>query len=180
MNLLTKADVYAEDKLFATVDATVRKVVLGGIPFLLSDTVGFIRKLPTHLIESFKSTLNEVIEADVLLHVVDVSHSAMQDHIAVVNETLQSIKAGEKPTILVLNKVDALQRETEEEKQDYLKSLQDYYLHNGANDVVFISALEKQGIDTLRKCLMKHVKTRYMQIYPNYVQPEIFRYEEES
>lgn len=180
MNLLTKADVYAEDKLFATVDATVRKVVLAGIPFLLSDTVGFIRKLPTHLIESFKSTLNEVIEADVLLHVVDVSHPAMQDQIAVVDETLQSIKAGDKPTILVFNKVDSLERETEEEKQDYLRSLEEYYLNNGAAEVVFISALKNKGIDDLRKRLMKHVKNRYMQIYPNYVQPEVFRFEEES
>jgi GTP-binding protein HflX len=180
MNLLTKADVYAEDKLFATVDATVRKVVLASIPFLLSDTVGFIRKLPTHLIESFKSTLNEVIEADVLLHVVDVSHPAMQDQIAVVDETLQSIKAGEKPTLLVFNKVDSLERETDEEKQDYLHSLEEYYLNNGAAEVVFISALKNQGMDELRKRLMKHVKNRYIQIYPNYVQPEVFRFDEES
>jgi GTP-binding protein HflX len=180
MNLLTKADVYAEDKLFATVDATVRKVVLAGIPFLLSDTVGFIRKLPTHLIESFKSTLNEVIEADVLLHVVDVSHPAMQDQIAVVNETLQSIKAGEKATILVFNKVDSLERETEEEKQDYLRSLEEYYRNDGAADVVFISALKNQGIDQLRRRMMKHVKNRYMQIYPNYVHPEVFRLEDDA
>jgi GTP-binding protein HflX len=174
MNLLTKADVYAEDKLFATVDATVRKVVLSGLPFLLSDTVGFIRKLPTHLIESFKSTLNEVIEADVLLHVVDVSHPAMQDQISVVNETLQSIKATDKPTLLVFNKVDVLERETEEEKESFLESLKDYYLNEGVQEVLFISAIKNQGLDQLRRKLMKHVKNRYMQIYPNYVQPEVY------
>lgn len=177
MNLLTKADVYAEDKLFATVDATVRKVVFDGIPFLLSDTVGFIRKLPTHLIESFKSTLNEVIEADVLMHVVDVSHPAMHDQINVVNETLSSIKAGDKPTLLIFNKVDALSRETEEEQQSFLQSLREYYQQEGETEVLFISAVKKEGIEEMRKVLMKYVKRRYLQIYPNYVQPEIFRAE---
>jgi GTP-binding protein HflX len=180
MNLLTKADVYAEDKLFATVDATVRKVVFDGIPFLLSDTVGFIRKLPTHLIESFKSTLNEVIEADVLMHVVDVSHPAMHDQIRVVNETLSGIKAGEKPTLLIFNKVDAAVRETDEEMESYLQSLREYYQTDGETEVLFISAVKKEGIEEMRKVLMKYVKQRYLQIYPNYVQPEIFRPESDS
>jgi GTP-binding protein HflX len=113
MNLLTKADVFAENKLFATVDSTVRKVVLDSIPFLLTDTVGFIRKLPTTLIESFKSTLSEIVEADVLLHVVDISHPSFEDHLAVVEKTLAEIGAADKTVVLVFNKIDAYQHPEE-------------------------------------------------------------------
>ena len=116
MNLVTKTDILAENKLFATVDSTVRKVVLENIPFLLSDTVGFIRKLPTHLIESFKSTLDEIREADLLVHVVDISHPSFEDHIAVVTQTLREINAGDKPVLLVFNKIDLVETMPSEEK----------------------------------------------------------------
>jgi GTP-binding protein HflX len=112
MNVLSKSDVFAENKLFATLDTTVRKVVFGSMPFLLSDTVGFIRKLPHHLVESFKSTLDEVREADILLHVIDISHPQYEDHIHAVNQTLQEIKIEQKPTIMVLNKIDLLSQGT--------------------------------------------------------------------
>ena len=111
MNLLAKSDVFAEDKLFATLDTTVRKVVIGNVPFLLSDTVGFIRKLPTQLVESFKSTLDEVREADILMHVVDISHPNFEEHIRVVNQTLLEIGAQEKPLFMVFNKIDAYHHE---------------------------------------------------------------------
>lgn len=179
MNIITKSEVLAEDKLFATVDATVRKVVINYIPFLLSDTVGFIRKLPTHLIESFKSTLNEVIEADILLHVVDVSHPAYADQINVVNETLQSIEAKDKPTILVFNKVDKLEFDVDETMEGLQISLTDYYKESGEDEVVFISAIEKDGIDEFKKILHKKVKKRYMEIYPNFIQPETYLPEED-
>ncbi len=179
MNIITKSEVLAEDKLFATVDATVRKVVINYIPFLLSDTVGFIRKLPTHLIESFKSTLNEVIEADILLHVVDISHPAYADQINVVNETLQSIEAKDKPTILVFNKVDKLEFDVDETLEGLKTSLTDYYKESGEDEVVFISAIEKDGIDEFKKILHKKVKKRYMEIYPNYIQPETYLPEED-
>src|SRR5882757_4607080 len=137
MNLLSKADVKAENKLFATVDATVRKVVIGDIPFLLSDTVGFIRKLPHHLIESFKSTLDEVREADLLLHVVDCAHPFHDNQIDVVKKTLVDIGAGNIPTILVLNKIDLLHHE---DGQVDVNALQGYYRQHGFEHVVFISA----------------------------------------
>src|SRR5690606_14765140 len=126
MNLLAKSDVFAENKLFATVDATVRKIVIENVPFLLSDTVGFIRKLPTKLIESFKSTLDEIRESDLLLHVVDVSHSSFEEHIAVVNETLKDIQSADKPVILVFNKTDLyLEQREKEMREDNPEALPD-------------------------------------------------------
>ena len=175
MRLLSKDDVYAEDKLFATVDATVRKVVVKNIPFLLSDTVGFIRKLPHHLIESFKSTLAEVREADVLMHVVDISHPAFEDHIAVVRETLRDMGAEETPVIYVFNKIDALPPAEDEEEEtnrfEYLK-------HTGRpkDDYVFISALKKQNIDSLRDVIYKQVKKKHFKIFPNYLDLDKYTY----
>jgi GTP-binding protein HflX len=166
MNLLSKADVKAEDKLFATVDATVRKVVIGDIPFLLSDTVGFIRKLPHHLIESFKSTLDEVREADLLLHVVDSAHPFHDNQIDVVKNTLMDIGAGNIPTILVLNKIDRLH--SEDGSVD-LESLSGYYREHGFEKVVFISATEKENINLLRQAIFEEVKKKHLAIYPNYV-----------
>lgn len=187
MRTLAKADVFAENKLFATVDSTVRKVVLGNIPFLLTDTVGFIRKLPTTLIESFKSTLDEVREADILLHVVDVSHPLFEEQIEVVNTTLADIGAADKPVVLVFNKMDKFEAREEwletdlaDDEEvgesvavavqqrtalDYLKKT---YLAQKAEHVVFISA-EKQGnIGELRDLLYNMVKERHYNIYPNW------------
>jgi len=170
MNLLTKADVFAENKLFATVDSTVRKVVWGQIPFLLTDTVGFIRKLPTHLIESFKSTLDEVKEADVLVHVVDVSHPAYFEHVEVVEKTLEGLGCAQKPTLMIYNKIDALS----EESQD----LGDWEIITpGAQNnkgYVSISAQKKLNIEHLRTELLKLIKSVHITIFPNYIEPEIF------
>src|SRR5260221_4273127 len=166
MNLLSKADVKAENKLFATVDATVRKVVIGDIHFLLSDTVGFIRKLPHHLIESFKSTLDEVRESDLLLHVVDSAHPFHDNQIDVVKKTLVEIGAGNIPTILVLNKIDKLQ--TEDGPVD-LETLQGYYRQHGFEQVVFVSATKKENIQSLRQIIFEEVKKKHLMIYPNYV-----------
>ena len=166
MNLLSKADVKAENKLFATVDATVRKVVIGDIPFLLSDTVGFIRKLPHHLIESFKSTLDEVREADLLLHVVDSAHPFHDNQIDVVKKTLVDIGAGNIPTILVLNKIDKLQNEDGPVDID---SLQGYYRQHGFENVVFISATKKENVQSLRQMIFEEVKKKHLMIYPNYI-----------
>ncbi|MBP9926916.1 MAG: GTPase HflX [Cyclobacteriaceae bacterium] len=165
MNLLSKSSVKAENKLFATVDATVRKVVLGDIPFLLSDTVGFIRKLPHHLIESFKSTLDEVREADILLHVVDVAHPFHDNQIEVVKNTLAELGAGEITTILVLNKIDLLEQK---ETPVSFEELKGYYREHGYDHVVFISAEKKENITELRKMLFEEVKKKHMTIYPNY------------
>ncbi|MFM7485627.1 MAG: GTPase HflX [Cytophagales bacterium] len=164
MNVLSKADVKAENKLFATVDATVRKVVIGDIPFLLSDTVGFIRKLPHHLIESFKSTLDEVREADILLHVVDAAHPFHDNHIEVVRQTLAEIGAGNIPTVLVLNKIDLLIKQ--EVDFDQLKG---YYREKGFEDVVFVSALSKENLQQFRQIIFNMVRKKHLQIYPNYV-----------
>jgi GTPase len=163
MNLLSKANVKAENKLFATVDATVRKVVLGQIPFLLSDTVGFIRKLPHHLIESFKSTLDEVREADILLHVVDVAHPFHDNHIEVVRNTLAEIGAGNISTILVLNKIDILKKDS----QVNVEQLKGYYREHGFQQVVFISATTGENISELKAILYGEVMKRHMAIYPN-------------
>src|SRR5262249_538795 len=156
--------VKTENKLFATVDSTVRKVVIGDIPFLLSDTVGFIRKLPHHLIESFKSTLAEVREADILLHVVDAAHPFHDNQIEFVNKTLAEIGAGNIPTILVLNKIDLL-----EKREDSYEDLKGYYRQHGFSHVVFISAASGQNITELKKTLYDEVKKKHMTIYPNYV-----------
>lgn len=172
MNLLSKSDVFAENKLFATLDTTTRKVVLDKTPFLLSDTVGFIRKLPHHLVESFKSTLDEVREADILLHVVDISHNGFEEQIGVVNKTLQDLKAFEKPTLLVFNKMDLYEKQTfdewlsDDEKNEMLQSLYQKWAEITSGNAVFISAKEKQKIELLRAKMLSLVKNLYQQKYP--------------
>jgi len=175
MNLVSKSKVFAEDKLFATLDTTVRKVVLQNVPFLLSDTVGFIRKLPHQLVESFKSTLDEVREADILLHVVDITHPHFEEHIQVVNETLKDIKAADKPVILVFNKIDAftfIEKDefdlTPVEKENY--SLEDlkktWMASNEADETIFLSAITKENIEEFRELLYQEVKKIHSQRYP--------------
>lgn len=164
MRILSKSNVKAEDKLFATVDATVRKVVINTLPFLLSDTVGFIRKLPTHLIESFKSTLAEVSEADVLIHVVDISHTAFEDHIRVVQQTLKELGVIDKPTLYVFNKIDLLNEENHEYRSNYTFDGMNEHDKN-----VFISAEKRQNVTELRKKIYEMIKVRHFQIFPNYV-----------
>jgi GTPase len=166
MNILSKSDIKAEDKLFATVDATVRKVVIGNIPFLLSDTVGFIRKLPHHLIESFKSTLDEVREAELLLHVVDCAHPFHDNQIDVVKKTLAEIGAGNIPTILVLNKIDKLENDS---TSNDIESLGGYYRQHGFEKVVFVSATRRQNLSLLRQTIFEEVKKKHLTIYPNFV-----------
>ena len=172
MNLLTKSDVFAENKLFATLDTTTRKVVFENTPFLLSDTVGFIRKLPQHLVESFKSTLDEVREADVLLHVVDISHPKFEDQLGVVNKTLQEIGAAEKPTITIFNKMDMYEKNTfdewleDETKKELLADLQDKWQWETEGNAVFVSATEKTNIDGLRKSILDKVRELYAIRYP--------------
>ncbi|KAA9041896.1 GTPase HflX [Ginsengibacter hankyongi] len=172
MNLLSKSDVFAENKLFATLDTTTRKVVLGHTPFLLSDTVGFIRKLPHHLIESFKSTLDEVREADILLHVVDISHPQFEEQLAVVNKTLHELKSDEKPVIIVFNKMDEYEKRTFDEwlepevKQDLLRELKDKWQSQTEGNCVFISATEKINIDELRQTVLNNVRKMYQVRYP--------------
>ncbi len=172
MRLLSKSDVFAENKLFATLDTTVRKVVFTRMPFLLSDTVGFIRKLPHNLIESFKSTLDEVREADVLMHVVDIAHPNYEDHIKVVNDTLKELGASDKPTIMVFNKVDLYEERYFDEyldpsvKKDLLKELQDSWLARTNENAVFISATEKKNIPAFRKKAYTMIKKMYQQRYP--------------
>lgn len=172
MNILTKADVFAENKLFATLDTTTRKVVYEQTPFLLSDTVGFIRKLPHHLVESFKSTLDEVREADCLLHVVDISHVAYEDQMGVVNKTLQDIKAFEKPTLVIFNKMDLYEQKTFDEwlgediKEDMLQQLYQRWQTETHGNAVFISATERRNIEQLRKTILDKVKSLYEERYP--------------
>lgn len=174
MNLLSKSEVFAEDKLFATLDTTVRKVVFGNLPFLLSDTVGFIRKLPAQLVESFKSTLDEVREADILIHVVDISHPNFEDHYETVNATLAEIKSKDKPTIVVFNKVDAYKPEPIDPQDidpdvftDPLEQLKRTWMSRiDAADVVFISATKKMNIDELRDNIYTHVKEIHEIRYP--------------
>jgi GTPase len=172
MNLLSKREVFAENKLFATLDTTTGKVVFENTPFLLSDTVGFIRKLPHHLVESFKSTLDEVREADILLHVVDISHPAYEDQLGVVNKTLQELDAFEKPTITIFNKMDLYEERTFDEwleagtKQEILQDLYDRWNHETNDNAVFVSALEKTNIDALRKTILDKVRQLYRIRYP--------------
>ena len=172
MNLLSKSDVFAENKLFATLDTTTRKVVFGHTPFLLSDTVGFIRKLPHHLIESFKSTLDEVREADILLHVVDISHPQFEEQLAVVNKTLHELKSDDKPIIIVFNKMDQYEKITfdawlePEVKQDLLHELKDKWQLQTEGKCVFISATEKINIAELRQTVLNNVRTMYQVRYP--------------
>lgn len=174
MNLISKSDVFAENKLFATLDTTVRKVVLDNLPFLLSDTVGFIRKLPTQLVESFKSTLDEVREADLLLHVVDISHHGFEDQIAVVNQTLQEIGAGGKPVFMVFNKIDAYTH-TPKEEDDLtpatrdnmtLDELKRSWMAKGDQPAIFISAKERINIEKLRHDLYIMVREIHAGRYP--------------
>ncbi|MBL4708261.1 MAG: GTPase HflX [Flavobacteriales bacterium] len=175
MNLLSKSDVFAENKLFATLDTTVRKIVVGNLPFLLTDTVGFIRKLPHHLVDSFKSTLDEVREADVLLHVVDISHPQFEDQIETVNQTLQDLKANDKPIIMIFNKVDAytyikkdeddLTPETKENLS--LEDLQRTYMAKENYPCIFISAQKRINYEELREMLYQHIHDLHMKIYPH-------------
>ncbi|MGY2131168.1 GTPase HflX [Hymenobacter sp. HD11105] len=182
MNMLSRSDVFAENKLFATVDSTVRKVVLENIPFLLSDTVGFIRKLPTRLIESFKSTLDEIREADLLVHVVDISHPSFEEQIAVVNDTLKDINASDKPMLLVFNKIDqystdapasageqfeGMNPDEDAPVRPTLEQLKATYMAKMHDPVIFISAQERTNIDELRSLLSRHVAKLHYQRYPN-------------
>ena len=174
MNLLAKSDVFAENKLFATLDTTVRKVVIENVPFLLSDTVGFIRKLPHQLVEAFKSTLDEVREADILMHVVDISHPNFEEHIKVVEETLKDIKAIDKPIFVVFNKIDAYRYEEYDEFSLEPKKQINYTLEEFKNSwiakentpCIFISAREKIGIEKLRGDLYKMVAEIHAGRYP--------------
>jgi GTP-binding protein HflX len=174
MTLLSKSEVFAEDKLFATLDTTVRKVTIENLPFLLTDTVGFIRKLPTHLVESFKSTLDEVREADILLHVVDISHPAFEEQIQVVEETLHEIDETEKPTILVFNKIDAFTHVEKEEddlspkrRENYsIEELKQSWPAKMREESVFISALERENIDALKEMLYEKVKEIHITRFP--------------
>ena len=169
MNLISKAGVKEENKLFATVDATVRKVVLNNIPFLLSDTVGFIRKLPHHLIESFKSTLDEVREADILLHVVDMAHPFHENQIEVVKKTLGEIGAADIPTVLILNKIDLVEKENGPLN---LEERAGYYRQHGFEDVIFLSAISKKGLSEFREKLAKMVEVKFKKIFPHYLPNE--------
>ncbi len=174
MNMLSKSEVFAENKLFATLDTTVRKVVIENLPFLLSDTVGFIRKLPTTLVESFKSTLDEVREADILIHVVDISHSGFEDQLNVVNQTLTDIGAGDKPVLLVFNKIDAFKFDQKEEddltpstkKNLSLDDLKNTWMNKLHDECLFISAVKKENIDEFKKVLYDKVKDLHQKRYP--------------
>ena len=174
MNMLSKSNVFAENKLFATLDTTVRKVVIENVPFLLSDTVGFIRKLPTQLIESFKSTLDEVRQSDILMHVVDISHPGFEDQIATVERTLRDIGAGDKPCLMVFNKIDAYQHEEYDEFSLDEKTLRNYTLEEMKSmwiakehtPCIFISAKDKIGIDKLRNDIYKMVSEIHAGRYP--------------
>lgn len=175
MNMLSKSKVFAENKLFATLDTTVRKVVIQNLPFLLSDTVGFIRKLPTQLVESFKSTLDEVREADILIHVVDISHPNFEEHIHVVNDTLKEINALNKPIILVFNKIDAFKYVPKDEddltpkqRENYtLDELKKSWMAQLNSPVIFISALQKENIEEMRQILYDFIKKEHIKRYPH-------------
>lgn len=172
MTLLSKNEVFAENKLFATLDTTTRKVVFETTPFLLSDTVGFIRKLPHHLVESFKSTLDEVRESDILLHVVDISHPRYEEQIGVVNTTLQDLKAYDKPILIIFNKMDQYEKNTfdpwldENVKNDILAELKEKWERETNHRCVFVSATERRNIDELRNTILNKVQEMYRQRYP--------------
>lgn len=174
MNLLAKSEVFAENKLFATLDTTVRKVIIENLPFLLSDTVGFIRKLPTDLVESFKSTLDEVREADLLLHVVDVSHPEFEEQIAVVEKTLADLNCGDKPMMVIFNKIDAFTYVQKEEddltpktrENITLDELKETWMNKLADNCLFISARERQNIENLKEIIYKKVCELHVQKYP--------------
>ena len=172
MNILSKSDVFAENKLFATLDTTTRKVVFDRTPFLLSDTVGFIRKLPHHLVESFKSTLDEVREADILLHVVDISHPNYEAQLGVVNKTLEELNAHNKPTITIFNKMDLYEQHTfdpwleESVREEMLKDLRERWEYETHGNAVFIAAIEKRNVEGLREVILNKVKELYQVRYP--------------
>jgi GTP-binding protein HflX len=175
MNVISKSDVFAENKLFATLDTTVRKVVIKNIPFLMTDTVGFIRKLPTQLVESFKSTLDEVREADLLLHVVDISHPNFEDHIASVNTILDEIHCVDKPTVMVFNKIDAYTHETIDEDDLVTEKTSEHYslddwqktwMSSEKNAAIFISALNKENLESFKETTYEKVKEIHIQRFP--------------
>lgn len=185
MRALSKEDVFAENKLFATLDTTVRKVVLNHVPFLLSDTVGFIRKLPHHLVESFKSTLDEAVESDVLIHVVDIAHPNFEDQFNVVNETLQQLNAENKTQIIVFNKIDLYRERNfdehvpQEVQKELIQDLKQTWMAKSNHNAVFISAETKENLDDLKKLLYGKIKDLYLKRYPykasyleNYDNPE--------
>ena len=184
MNTISKSEVFAEDKLFATLDTTTRKVVIGNLPFLLGDTVGFIRKLPTQLIESFKSTLDEVREADLLLHVVDISHANYKEHIESVNNILKEINVLDKPSVMVFNKIDAYEREKYDETDlltDYGESnftideWKETWMSKMGENVVFISATKKENINDFKKIVYREVRKIHVKRYPynNFLYPDV-------
>lgn len=188
MNSISKSSVFAEDKLFATLDTTTRKVVIGNLPFLLGDTVGFIRKLPTQLIESFKSTLDEVREADLLIHVVDISHTSFQEHMDSVNRILKEIEAHNKPTIVVFNKIDKYKREEYDEtdlineyseKNFTLEEWKNTWLSKLGKNVIFISATKKTNIDEFKKIVYREVRKIHIKRYPynNFLYPDIDKFD---
>ncbi|ATA78074.1 GTPase HflX [Capnocytophaga canimorsus] len=191
MNVISKSEVFAENKLFATLDTTVRKVVIGNLPFLLSDTVGFIRKLPTQLIESFKSTLDEVREADLLLHIVDISHPNFEEHIHSVNQILSEIKSADKPTIMVFNKIDAYKHQTIAEddliteptsKHFTLEQWKQTWMNKVGNDVLFISALNKDNLEEFREKVYAKVREIHITRFPynNFLYPEFMEDDTET
>ncbi|MEM7186406.1 MAG: GTPase HflX [Bacteroidota bacterium] len=184
MNVISKSEVFAENKLFATLDTTVRKVVIGNLPFLLSDTVGFIRKLPTQLVESFKSTLDEVREADLLLHVVDISHASFEDHIASVNSTLDEIDGLDKPVLMVFNKIDQYEPEVIEEDDLVnerthahftLEEWKQTWMNRENGDAIFISALKKENLEEFRQVVYQKVRDIHVTRFPynNFLYPEL-------
>lgn len=183
MNVIAKSEVFAENKLFATLDTTVRKVVIGNLPFLLSDTVGFIRKLPTQLVESFKSTLDEVQEADLLLHVVDISHPNFEEHIESVNQILSEIKSLDKPTLMVFNKIDAYQPEPWDDtnlvavrtsKHYSLEEWQNTWMHRANDRALFISALNKENLKAFRERVYEETRKIHITRFPynHFLYPE--------
>ncbi|HBH49414.1 MAG TPA: GTPase HflX [Bacteroidales bacterium] len=184
MNLLSKSSVFAENKLFATLDTTVRKVVIGNLPFLLSDTVGFIRKLPHSLVESFKSTLDEVRESDILLHVVDISHSGFEEQIDIVNQTLQEIGAANKPVYMVFNKIDAYkfaQKDADDltprtKENRTLEELKKSWMAKTELPCIFISALQKRNVDAFKKLIYDHVREIHVTRYPydNFLYEDVY------
>ena len=188
MNSISKSSVFAEDKLFATLDTTTRKVVIGNLPFLLGDTVGFIRKLPTQLIESFKSTLDEVREADLLIHVVDISHTSFQEHMDSVNRILKEIEAHNKHTIVVFNKIDKYKREEYDEtdlineyseKNFTLEEWKNTWISKLGKNVIFISATKKTNIDEFKKIVYREVRKIHIKRYPynNFLYPDIDKFD---
>ncbi len=188
MNSISKSSVFAEDKLFATLDTTTRKVVIGNLPFLLGDTVGFIRKLPTQLIESFKSTLDEVREADLLIHVVDISHPSFQEHMDSVNKILEEINGHNKPSIVVFNKIDNYKKEDYDETDlinDYseknfsLKDWEETWISKLGENVIFISATRKTNIDEFKKIVYREVRKIHIKRYPynNFLYPDIDKFD---